>query len=45
MNPQELSLRISEYLRHGGLFNPELMDHFKVRDLLMDIMKHFSVNP
>lgn len=28
--------RISEYLSAGGLFNPELMDHEKVRDLLVD---------
>ncbi len=31
-----LVLRITEYLSTGGLFNPELMDHEKVRDLLMD---------
>lgn len=28
--------RITEYLSAGGLFNPELMDHEKVRDLLID---------
>jgi hypothetical protein len=28
--------RITEYLTNGGLFNPELMDHNAVRDLLMD---------
>ena len=27
---------ITEYLGNGGLFNPELMEHEKVRDLLMD---------
>ena len=32
--------RIREYLANGGLFNPELMDHEKVRDLLMDVMEH-----
>jgi hypothetical protein len=28
--------RIQSYLGNGGLFNPELMEHEKVRDLLMD---------
>lgn len=28
--------RITEYLELGGLFNPELMDHTKVRNLLID---------
>ena len=28
--------RITQYLSVGGLFNPESMDHSKVRDLLMD---------
>ena len=28
--------RITEYLSKGGLFNPELMDHEAVRDLLID---------
>lgn len=27
--------QIQEYLESGGLFNPELMDHDKVRDLLI----------
>ena len=34
--------RIREYLSNGGLFNPELMDHEKVRDLLMDVLEHLS---
>jgi hypothetical protein len=33
---KELVGRITEYLSAGGLFNPELMDHDKVRDLLID---------
>lgn len=33
---RELVGRITEYLSVGGLFNPELMEHDKVRDLLMD---------
>jgi hypothetical protein len=38
MNEQikELSDRITEYLFNGGLFNPELANHFAVRDLLME---------
>ncbi len=50
MTAHELSDRITEYLWVGGLFNPELMDHEKVRELLMDIReyldertKHFGV--
>ena len=27
--------RITNYLSAGGLFNPELMEHTKVRDLLI----------
>jgi hypothetical protein len=32
----ELVERIRNYLGNGGLFNPELMDHEKLRDLLID---------
>jgi hypothetical protein len=28
--------RITQYLGAGGLFNPEAMEHDKVRDLLLD---------
>jgi hypothetical protein len=28
--------RITEYVLHGGLYNPELMQHEKVRELLID---------
>lgn len=34
---ESLSAEISGYLIAGGLFNPEMMDHDKVRDLLMRI--------
>jgi hypothetical protein len=34
--------RIREYLSNGGLFNPEAMDHEKVRDLLMDVLEHLT---
>lgn len=32
----ELLSRIQNYLCNGGLFNPEMMEHEKVRDLIMD---------
>ncbi len=38
----ELSARIDEYFGNGGLFNPELMDHAKVRDLLVDVRAHLT---
>jgi len=31
-----LSNRIADYLKTGGLFNPELADHNAVRDLLIE---------
>jgi hypothetical protein len=34
---EQLSDRITNYLSAGGLFNPELMDHKKVNELLIDI--------
>ena len=33
---EALTQRITEYLGNGGLFNPESMEHNKVRDLLID---------
>jgi hypothetical protein len=35
--------RITEYLSNGGLFNPELMDHAKVRDLLIDFRDRIDI--
>lgn len=29
--------RVRDYLSVGGLFNPELLDHEKVRDLIVDL--------
>ena len=29
--------KINEYLRHGGLFNPELMDPEAVRNMLLEV--------
>jgi hypothetical protein len=39
---QELQDRIKEYLSSGGLFNPELMEHEKVRDLLLNIRDYLN---
>jgi len=36
MTDRELSQRITDYLRGGGLFNPEMANHEAVRDLLID---------
>lgn len=36
---EKLCDRITDYLSKGGLFNPELMEHEKVRDLLIDCRK------
>jgi hypothetical protein len=33
---QDILEKIEEYLSNGGLFNPELMDHDKVRDLVIE---------
>lgn len=33
---EELISRIKSYLGNGGLFNPEMMEHDKVRDLIID---------
>ena len=32
----DVAERLTEYLVHGGFYNPELMAHDKVRDLLID---------
>lgn len=34
--PEELLARIQSYLNNGGLFNPEMMEHHKVRELIID---------
>lgn len=34
---QTLEQRVADYLGNGGLFNPEMMDHDKVRDLILDL--------
>lgn len=37
-----LSRQITNYLASGGLFNPELMEADKVRDLLMECREYFD---
>jgi len=39
----DLGNRITRYLANGGMFNPELMDHEKVRDLLLDCRTALSI--
>jgi hypothetical protein len=36
---KDLINQITDYLLSGGLFNPELADHNKVRDLLIECRK------
>lgn len=40
---RRLAERITEYLSAGGLFNPEMMEHGKVRDLLIDCRAAISI--
>lgn len=42
IDQQELQYRIQSYLCAGGLFNPEMMEHNKVRDLIMDCRDFIS---
>lgn len=42
---EELILRITDYLEAGGLFNPEMMEHDKVRDLLVDCREFLRNQP
>ncbi len=37
-----IEYRIKEYLGNGGLFNPEMMDHYEVRKLIMDANKEID---
>jgi hypothetical protein len=39
---EQLIENINEYLTNGGLFNPELMDHFAVRDLFVSIRDYLQ---
>ncbi len=41
-NRSLILLRIQDYLENGGLFNPECMEHEKVRDLIVDIRDYLN---
>lgn len=34
--------RIQDYLGNGGLVNPEMMEHNKVRDLIIDLRDYIQ---
>lgn len=36
MDAKTVITKIDQYLQVGGLFNPEMMDHDQVRDLIME---------
>lgn len=38
----ELRSRIQSYLGNGGLFNPEMMEHDKVRSLILDLRDYLD---
>ena len=42
---RQLIERITAYLSSGGLFNPELANHYAVRDLLIDCRNCLSSRP
>ena len=37
---QQLLNTIQDYLGNGGLFNPECMEHEKVRDLILEVREY-----
>ena len=37
--------RIESYLINGGLFNPEMMESDKVRDLIIDCREYITSTP
>lgn len=39
---KEVLNKIDDYLANGGLFNPEMMEHDKVRDLLMECEREIN---
>lgn len=41
---QEILDTIQSYLGNGGLFNPEMMEHEKVRNLIMDCKELLTSN-
>jgi len=42
MRKNKCTQRIQQYLSSGGLFNPELMEHQKVQELLLDCQEEIS---
>jgi hypothetical protein len=40
--PEDLAARITDYLSNGGFFNPEMMDHEAVRDLMVDCRDYLA---
>ena len=40
---EELINKATEYLANGGLFNPESMDHEKVRDLIYQMRNEIAM--
>lgn len=40
----ELLSAIQNYLGNGGLFNPEMMEHDKVRDLILDCFDYIEAS-
>jgi hypothetical protein len=42
ISPNELCIRITDYLESGGTWNPESMEHDKVRDLLIDCRDYLA---
>lgn len=43
-NTQSILARIQDYLGNGGLFNPEMMEHDKVRQLIMDCRDELALS-
>lgn len=41
-DPKNAVLRITDYLSSGGLFNPEFMEHDKVRDTMIDALSEID---
>ena len=39
---KELLDKITSYFQSGGLFNPEMMEHDKVRQLIMDCQEYLK---
>lgn len=40
MSKKEILDRIQNYLENGGLFNPEAMEHDKVRDMILEVREY-----